>query len=152
MGATLIPVIFGIDETNVNVLGRMSCYPLYLTIGNIPKKIRRTYSQHAYVLVGYLPSLNATGMEGSKAAFTEARRMLYHECMRMVIRDLDDATQRYTMTFYRSSCLNLYPDYLIYVLPYPTTGDASGSAQTDRLVTAIRLLQHSKWTTQNPRC
>jgi hypothetical protein len=92
-GATIIPILFGIDKTNVNTLGRMSCYPLYLSIGNLPKKVRCTYSQHAYVLVGYFPSPDATGMEGDRAAFTEAKRMLYHECLRAILKDLDYATQ-----------------------------------------------------------
>src|SRR3954469_19907412 len=73
----------------------MSCYPLYLSIGNLPKKIRCTYSQHAYILVGYFPSLDVTGMEGDKAAFTEAKKVLYHECFRMILKDLDHATRMY---------------------------------------------------------
>ena len=76
----------------------MSCYPLYLTIGNIPKKIWRTYSQHAYVLVGYLPYLNATGREGNQTAFIEAKRMLYHECMKTIMKDLEDATLVYILS------------------------------------------------------
>jgi hypothetical protein len=94
-GATLIPILLGIDETNVNALGRKSCYPIYLSIGNIPKKIRCTYNQHAYVLVGYFPSPDATGMEGNRPAFTEAKKVLYHECMRTILKDLDHATQEY---------------------------------------------------------
>jgi hypothetical protein len=81
----------------------MSCYPLYLSIRNLPKKVRRTYSQHAYVLVGYFPSPDATGMEGNRPAFTEARKVLYHECLRTILKDLDHATQMYVyLKFVRS--------------------------------------------------
>ena len=92
-GATLIPILLGIDETNVNTLGRMQCHPIYLSIGNLPKKTWCTYSQHAYVLIGYLPSLHAVGMEGDRPAFTEAKSVLYHECLRLILKDIDHATQ-----------------------------------------------------------
>jgi hypothetical protein len=92
-GATLIPILLGIDETNVNTVGRMQCHPIYLSIGNLPKKTQCTYSQHAYVLIGYLPSLQAVGMEGDRPAFTEAKRVLYQECLMMILKDLDHATQ-----------------------------------------------------------
>ncbi len=114
-GATLIPILFGIDETNINTLGRMSCYPLYLSIGNLPKKVRRTYSWHAYGLVGYFPSLDATGMEANRAVFTEAKRMLYHECMRTILKSLDHATQMYVYLNLFNHC-EACLDYNIYAL------------------------------------
>ena len=94
-GTTLVPVLLGIDETNVNVLGRMSCHPLYLSIGNLPKNVWCTYSQHAYILVGYFPSLDAIAMEGDRPAFTEGKRSLYQECLRSIIKDLDHVTKKY---------------------------------------------------------
>ena len=92
---TLVPVLLGIDKTNVNVLGRMSCHPLYLSIGNLPKKVQHTYSQHAYILVGYFPSPDAIGTEADRPAFTEGKRSLYQECIRSIIKDLDHVTKEY---------------------------------------------------------
>ena len=99
--------------------------------------------------MGYFPSLDATGMEENKPAFTEAKRVLYHECMRMIIKDLEDATLRFVL---------VVPDVRVLsrssnrIFSHYLCRERSGRARTDRLVIAIRLLPHSKWTIQNPRC
>jgi hypothetical protein len=38
--------------------------------------------------------LEASGRDSDKASFTEAKRVLYHRCMRIILEHLDDATQR----------------------------------------------------------
>lgn len=93
-GATVVPILFGIDETRLTRIGRISCWPIYLSIANLKKAVRRSYGCHAYVLVGYLPSLEASGRDTDKALFTEAKRVLYHLCMRTILEPLNDATQR----------------------------------------------------------
>src|SRR4051794_36111612 len=84
-GAIVIPMLLGIDQTCVTVLGRKSCWSLYLSIGNLPKAICHTYSRHSYVLIGYLPILEPTGRESAKPAFTEAKRVLYQQCIRSIL-------------------------------------------------------------------
>ena len=95
MGATLILIIFGIDETHLTSHGRMTAHPLYLTIGNILKRLRRTYSQNAFVVVAYLPVLKYIGYESDKAKFTEAKRKLYQNCVKMILDPLRHVTIRY---------------------------------------------------------
>jgi Plavaka transposase len=80
-GATIVPILLGIDETHVNLLGRMKVHPLYMTIGNIHKKIRRTYSQNAYRVLAYFPELKGTKQEREQPAFKLAKKNLYHMCM-----------------------------------------------------------------------
>ena len=36
-GATLVPILLGVDETRLSRLGRVVAHPLYVTIGNLPK-------------------------------------------------------------------------------------------------------------------
>ncbi|KAI0044804.1 hypothetical protein FA95DRAFT_1453203, partial [Auriscalpium vulgare] len=56
-GATIVPLIFSSDKTLLtNFSGDEAAYPLYLTIGNIAKDVRRIPSCHAHMLVGYLPT------------------------------------------------------------------------------------------------
>jgi len=62
-GATIIPILLGIDETYVNLLGCTKVHPLYITIGNIHKKIRQTYSRNAYQVLAYFPVLEGTKHE-----------------------------------------------------------------------------------------
>ena len=53
--ATLAPIIIATDKTQLtNFSGGKSAYPIYLTIGNLPKHIRRKPSQNACILLGYL--------------------------------------------------------------------------------------------------
>ncbi|KAJ7673177.1 hypothetical protein DFH06DRAFT_1266823 [Mycena polygramma] len=40
----------------LTVFGNKTAYPVYMTIGNIPKEIRRTASRRGYILLGYLPT------------------------------------------------------------------------------------------------
>ena len=55
-GATIIPIIISSHKTQVTLFCNKSAYPVYLTIGNIPKGIRRQLSCHSYILLGYIPT------------------------------------------------------------------------------------------------
>ncbi|KAJ7697770.1 hypothetical protein B0H14DRAFT_3100321 [Mycena olivaceomarginata] len=44
-GATIIPIIISSDKTQLAVFGNKTAYPVYMTIGNIPKEIRREPSR-----------------------------------------------------------------------------------------------------------
>jgi Plavaka transposase len=59
-------------------------YPIYLTIGNIPKELHRKPLCHAQLLIGYIPTTKLTGM-GNKAGRCHALANLFHSCMRNVL-------------------------------------------------------------------
>jgi hypothetical protein len=59
-------------------------YPIYLTIGNIPKNVRRKPSQMAQMLIGYIPTSKLLGIT-NKAARRRAVANLFHACMRLVL-------------------------------------------------------------------
>jgi hypothetical protein len=85
--AVIAPVILASDETHLSVfMGDKKAYPVYLTLGNIPKAIRRQPSQHATVLVGYLP------VEKLHIFRPESRHMaasrLFHHCMTEILQTL----------------------------------------------------------------
>ncbi|KAK1226388.1 hypothetical protein PQX77_010633, partial [Marasmius sp. AFHP31] len=50
-GATIIPIIISSDKTQLTVFGNKTAYPVYVSIGNIPKEIRRKTSRGAYLLL-----------------------------------------------------------------------------------------------------
>jgi hypothetical protein len=55
-GATIVPVIFASDKTHLtNFSGDKSAWPLYMSIGNIQKDVRRAASKRAWILVGFIP-------------------------------------------------------------------------------------------------
>jgi len=50
-----VPVIFASNKTHLtNYSGDQHAWPLYLTISNIAKDIRRTPKKHAWILVGLI--------------------------------------------------------------------------------------------------
>jgi len=59
-------------------------YPIYLTIGNIPKDIRQKPSCHAQILIGYIPTTSFQGVT-SKAGRRRALGNLFHACMENVL-------------------------------------------------------------------
>jgi hypothetical protein len=55
-GVTIVPVICASDKTHLtNFSGDQHVWPLYHTIGNIRKDIRRTPKKRAWILVGLIP-------------------------------------------------------------------------------------------------
>jgi hypothetical protein len=79
-GATIIPVIISSDKTQVTLFRNKSAYPVYLTIGNIPKGTRRKSSQHSYILLGYIPTTRLEHVT-NKAARRRMLINLYHACL-----------------------------------------------------------------------
>jgi len=59
-------------------------YPIYLTIGNIPKDIRCKPSRHAQMLIGYIPTTKLTGIT-NKAGCHHVLANLFHSCMETVL-------------------------------------------------------------------
>ncbi|KAI0685691.1 hypothetical protein BC835DRAFT_1421007 [Cytidiella melzeri] len=86
-GATVVPVILASDKTQLsNFSGDKSAWPVYLTIGNIEKAVRRLPSYHATVLLGYLP---VSKMECfSKSKRLSATYQLFHDYMRSLLAPL----------------------------------------------------------------
>jgi len=59
-------------------------YPVYLTIGNIPKEIRQKPLRHAQILMGYIPTTKFLGIT-TKAARRRALSNLFHTCMQHIL-------------------------------------------------------------------
>lgn len=80
----MIPVILSSDKTQLTVFRGKSAYPVYITIGNIPKEIRRKPSRHAQLLIGYIPVTKLGGLTG-EAARRRALANIFHYCMRTIV-------------------------------------------------------------------
>jgi hypothetical protein len=89
-GATIVPVIISTDKTQVTQFRNKAAYPVYLTIGNIPKSIRRKPSKGAQILLGYLPTTKLEHIL-NKAARRRALNNLFHSCMRRILEPLETA-------------------------------------------------------------
>ncbi|KAG8730593.1 hypothetical protein FRC10_002580 [Ceratobasidium sp. 414] len=92
-GATIAPIILAVDKTHMTVLsGSKEAWPVYLSIGNISKDIRRKPSERAMVLVGFIPVTGLSGISNQ----TEKREkswQLFHTCMESVLEPLKVASR-----------------------------------------------------------
>ena len=83
-------MIIASDKTKLTVLsGDKVAWPVYMTIGNINKDVRRKSSSYATVLLGYLPvtklecfGVDRRSMEGSQ---------LFHDAMKIILEPLVEA-------------------------------------------------------------
>ena len=83
-GATVVPIIISSDKTQLTLFRDKMAYPIYMTIGNIPKRLRQKISCQAQILIGYIPTTKLNGIS-NKAARRRALANLYHACMHDVL-------------------------------------------------------------------
>jgi len=72
------------------MFGTKSAYPVYMTIGNIPKELRRKPSQRTHVLIGYLPTTPLHHVQ-NKASRRRMVANLFHYCVSHILRPLKSA-------------------------------------------------------------
>ncbi|KAF8486416.1 hypothetical protein DFH94DRAFT_613700, partial [Russula ochroleuca] len=95
-GATVIPLIVSSDKTQLTLFHGKTAYPIYMTIGNIPKDIwQKTYGKrhmakdrwrktYAQLLIGYIPTTKLEGVT-NKATRRCVLANLFHTCMHTVL-------------------------------------------------------------------
>ncbi|KAM6491449.1 hypothetical protein JOM56_013018 [Amanita muscaria] len=118
-GATVVPILLSSDRTQVTVFGSKTAYPVYLTIGNLPKDIRRKPSCGGQVLLAYLPASKLKHV----ACVASRRRMLanlFHFCLRKILEPLETAgTEGIVMRDGLGSARRIHPILAIYIGDYP---------------------------------
>ncbi|KAN0140650.1 hypothetical protein V8E53_001477 [Lactarius tabidus] len=133
-GATIIPVLLSTDKTLLTTFRNKSAYPLYMTIGNIPKEIRRKPSMHAYILLGYLPTTCLSHVSNQ----AQRRRLLanlYHLCMHQILAPLNTAgTTGVHMMCGNGRLYQNHPIFAVFIGDYPeqilSTGSITGRCPT----------------------
>ncbi|KAH9163607.1 hypothetical protein EDB89DRAFT_2116420 [Lactarius sanguifluus] len=101
-GKTIIPIILSSDKTQITLFRNKSAYPLYMTIGNIPKEIHRH------------PSLCA------KASRRRCLINLYHACLSEILSPIIKPSRNgTTMTSADGISWCCHPIYACFIGDYP---------------------------------
>jgi hypothetical protein len=89
--ATIVPLIVASDKTTLSAIGGdQQAYPVYLTIGNISKRLRRKATQRATILIGYLPVEDFSDVADDKER-TRLKGELVHRAMDILLEPLKKA-------------------------------------------------------------
>ncbi|KAF8700278.1 Zn-finger protein, partial [Rhizoctonia solani] len=89
--ATVVPTFFASNKTALTVIvGDQKAHPVYMTIGNLPKHLRRQVSKRAMILVGYIPVISLECKPNAEKR-SLLKQKLFHECMRTLVAPLKQA-------------------------------------------------------------
>jgi hypothetical protein len=89
-GSTAVPIILSTDKTRLTTfVGGKQAWPVYMTIGNISKELRRDVSSGASILIGYLPVAKLSSFKSS--SHSDAAANLFHHAMSRILAPLEKA-------------------------------------------------------------
>lgn len=112
-------MIVSSDQTQLTQFRNKNAYPVYLTIGNLPKHIRRKPSRQGQVLLRYLPTTKLTHIK-NQASRRRTRANLFHTCMRHILHPLERAGREGVVMVSGDSLTRLcFPILAVYVGDYP---------------------------------
>ncbi|KAG8728760.1 hypothetical protein FRC10_004598 [Ceratobasidium sp. 414] len=118
--ATIAPLIIVSDKTSLSLIsGQQVAYPVYLTIGNISKRIRRKLKQRAQILIGYLPVEDFKDVENDKER-EWLKGQLVHRAMEILLEQLKEASKEGVEMYCADGRLRrVYPILAAYIADFP---------------------------------
>ncbi|KAJ1299410.1 hypothetical protein OPQ81_002640 [Rhizoctonia solani] len=89
-GATVVPIILSSDATQLtNFSGGKSAWPVYISIGNIPKHICAKVNSHSTLLLAYLPVPKLDCFRPKEQG--DQKAWIFHQCMELIVAPLKQA-------------------------------------------------------------
>lgn len=119
--STVVPIILSSDKTELSTFsGDKTAYPLYMTLGNIDKSIRRKPTYGAQVLIGYLPTTSLDGTDLTDEAARITRSRLFHKLLSVILESLKRVAETgVELTSADGSVRLCHPIQACYVADYP---------------------------------
>lgn len=120
LGAAIAALLLSSDKTHLtNYSGDKVAWPLYGTLGNIPKHIRRQSSKHATMLLAYLPVVKLDCFSTAEKR-SNALHQIFHRAMRTVLAPLIKAGQDGQMMTCSDGCIRrIHPIVAAYIADHP---------------------------------
>lgn len=88
-GAAVLSIIGGSNATNLGAYGiATQAWPVYLSLGNVARKVREQLTAEAFIVVGYIPKMYQPPKRQLKAGERKAKRRLWHNCMEIIMHPL----------------------------------------------------------------
>ncbi|PPQ76921.1 hypothetical protein CVT26_001382 [Gymnopilus dilepis] len=116
---TVVPIIISSDKTQLTQFRNKTAYPVYITIGNLPKHIRRKPSRQGQILLAYLPTTKLDHIT-NKAARRRTLANLFHTCMKFIVKPLEKAgIDGIVMVSGDGAARHCFPIFAGYVGDYP---------------------------------
>lgn len=113
------------------MFGTKSAYPVYMTIGNIPKELRRKPSQRTHILIGYLPTTPLHHIQ-NKASRRRMVANLFHYCVSHMLGPLKPAGEAgIVMSSGDGVTRYTFPIFACFVGDYPEQVLVSGCKTGD---------------------
>ncbi|KAF8579899.1 hypothetical protein K439DRAFT_1648365 [Ramaria rubella] len=111
-GITISPVILASDKTRLSQFSGDKCaWPVYITIGNIPKSTHCKPSLRSSILLGYIPVSKLTCF--SKPLRSVMGQRLFHHCMRQILEPM------ITAGAHDGGIRDVFPILSAYVADFP---------------------------------
>ena len=118
-GAVVAPIILASDKTSLSQFhGDKEAWLVYLTIGNISKDVRHQPSQHACVLLGYLPTAKLECFSSGQRSVKCYR--LFHYCMMQILEPLVICGKEGVLMMCANGLVqHIFPILAAYVADFP---------------------------------
>ncbi|KAG9080285.1 hypothetical protein FRC06_006829, partial [Ceratobasidium sp. 370] len=118
--ATVVGCIVSSDETKLTSFsGDKKAHPVYISLTNTAKAVRRRISKRANILIGYLP-VPKLDCEPDKERRRKLRRQLFHQCMEQLLKPLADACKKgEEVSCWDRGVRRIYPVLASYVADFP---------------------------------
>ncbi|KAG1805320.1 uncharacterized protein BJ212DRAFT_1304105 [Suillus subaureus] len=147
-GATIIPIIISSDKIQIMLFQNKTAYPVYLTIGNLPKCIQHKPSCQGQILLAYLPTTCLMQI-ANKASHHHTLVNLFHACMSRIIQPLKLAA---FIRDYPEQCLvtgTMNRDCPVCTCPHNELGKHPSQHKLrdlDAILDALELLRSPQYT------
>ena len=117
----MAPVIIATDKTQLTQYsGNKAAYPVYMTLGNLPRSLRRKPSKHACILIAYLSVSKSVGKKLTKKQKSSRIQQIFHDSMHVVLEPLMEAGKKGVEVTFGDGCVRrVHPILACYVADYP---------------------------------